>query len=127
MQNPVIDHSQHTGMKSKRCCHKPFDSWMFFCSGSRKTRNVFGPVATRGKKIRKDDNLCRAASDAAIKGLRNGRVGKLHMSRLNNGELRLRGKASGCFMQHLIAFTTPRTMINNNDANNREHEDLERF
>jgi hypothetical protein len=100
------------------------DLGMLFRRGGGKARNVFGPVATRRQKIRKHNNLRRATSHTTIEGLRNRGFGEFHMSRLDNRKLRLRGKASCRFVQHLVAFTTPRSMIDNNNANNCGHSDL---
>jgi hypothetical protein len=122
--NPVVDHSQHSGVKTEGCSNEPFNLWMLFRSSGGKPRNVFGPVATGREKVRKHDNLSRTTLNTAIERLRNRGFGEFHMSRLDNRKLRLRGKASGRFVQHLIAFTTTRSMIDNNNANDCGHSGL---
>jgi hypothetical protein len=127
MLDAIIDDRQHPGMESERSCHQPVDARMLSGRVSSKARNIFRPVAARRQEVGKHNDLSGTSSDTTIEGLSNRRFRKFHMRWLDNRKLRLRGKSSSRFVQHLIAFTTTRSMINNDDANNREHEDLERF
>lgn len=114
--NAVVDDVEHSRMQTKRGRDEPADIGVIFCSGFHKGRDVFGPVAAGRQEVWEDNNLRRALFYAGCKRLSNRGFSKFHVRGFDDRVLRLRSETFGGGVEHCIALTTTRTMVDDNDA-----------
>ena len=96
MRQAVIDallnEITHQWMQPDRSANKKRHARVSRSRRSGECRDVFLPVFAGRQKVRTHDNSAGAALDAARKRSGDGRLGQLHVGRLDNGVVRVLAK-----------------------------------